>query len=448
MQLVAIAVDHVTAPVAVRERVSLAGAPLERALARLRESAAEGLILSTCNRTEYYAYAGHDESGRRMLAGLLREVAGPDGEIPDSAIVGVSGEEAVRRLFAIASGARSMVTGESDILRQLKLALAQARAAGVAGERIHRLCTSALAVGKRVRERTAIGRRRASIVSVALDAAGSLLEPGTTPRVVIVGAGETAQGAIDYLRRRQWSASARLTIVARRAERAAAVAASACASTREWDELGDAICEADLVVCCTSAADHVIGPRSVLAAQRVRRHAPLVFVDLATPRDVDPMVRSITGVSVIDLDEVQAAASVEGDQHAAALAAADVIIDEHVDRYMTWWRSRQVAPVIAAFVARGAAIRDQELERALSQLAGLSAAERRVVTLMAARLTSKLLHTPLAALNRHPEEATMVMALRMLFDLDSTTPDALRHAAACPAQPTVENTDMTASATR
>lgn len=413
MQLLAVGLNHHTAPLALRERIAVTSDGFAAALAALHSKVTEGFILSTCNRTEYYGVVGHTETGAAVLlevllagSGLTADELGPHLEIH-------AHEDAVTHLFRVAAGIESMVPGEDQILAQIKSALEAASRAGVLGPTTHRLGASALAAGKRVRTETGISRHSLSVVSVALQLASEELGSIADRRVVIVGAGSTAELALKQLSGR---GAAAVTITNRTASRAAALAASYGAAAVAWESLSDIVADADLVISCTSAPETVIDV-DMLTRRGDASSEPVVVFDLAVPRDVSPAAADLAGVMLWDIDGLQAICDDNRRRRSAELSSAEAIAESESARFMTWWSARQLAPTISALVGHAENIRDAELERLLARLPDLTEREEQLLRAFAGRVVSKLLHHPLRVLKEDPEGANMAQTVRALFGL-------------------------------
>lgn len=396
-----------------RERLSVPDAELSDALRELREVASECFILSTCNRVELYAVCGHEGTG----AEALRRWLGARGGLSASEVATISysrgHEAAALHAFRVAAGLDSMIVGEDQILGQMRRALGAARDAGTLGPILERVGSSALASGKRVRSSTEMGLAAPSVVSVALDAAarerGTLGDAG----IVVIGSGETAALALRHLRA---CGAARVTVVARRAESAAALALAHAVDAAPWESLGELLATADVVLGCTASPVPVVSAAVVRDARQATSRS-LTCVDLGVPRDFEPAVRDLENVTLLDLDQLGAEAASLRVRRRRHIAAAEELVADEVERFMGWWREREVAPAIARLHDHAHRIRAAELDRALARLPGLSAREQDVIRALADRITSKLLHDPTIALKRDPEGANMALMLARLFRL-------------------------------
>jgi glutamyl-tRNA reductase len=422
LQIVVTGVSHGTAPLHVRERLSVGRQELAEVLRELHTVVGECFVLSTCNRVEVCAVCGHETTGAEILRRWLASRGGLTAAEVAAHSYSHGHEAAASHLFRVAAGLDSMVVGEDQILGQLRRAIGDAREAGTLGPILERLGTSALACGKRVRRAAERGQATPSVASMAI-AEAAKVRALAGAQVVLIGSGETAALAVTSLRAER---PAGITIVARSAEGAAALALAHGVDAAGWETLPSLLATADVVVGCTAA------PRPVLSADAVRaaRQAvvpPLVCIDLGMPRDIDPSVREIPGITLIDVDSIGPAASELREGRRRQSAAAEELVADEVERFMGWWRERDVAPAIARLHAHAHSIRAAELERALSRLSGLSARDQDVVRALAERITSKLLHDPTMVLKRDPEGANMASMLDRLFRL--ATADEPEHPA-------------------
>lgn len=418
MQIVVVGLNHVTSAVGLRERFAFSAHTLPAALSRLGKSVDEGFLLSTCNRTEAYAFAGHAESGVRQLTRFLAESGGVSPASVDGIVYAHAHDAAVQHLFRVAAGLDSMVIGEDQIVRQVKQALDAARSAGTLGSILDRLGSSALATGKRVRSATGIGRNRVSVVSIAVEAATEALGTLQGRDAVVVGAGRTGAVAAQHL----VAAGSRVTVVARHVARGRALAGTAGASSAGWNRLGKALAAADLVISCTSAQEIVIDESTLGAVMRARGGRPLFCFDLAVPRDIDPAAAAMPGVVLHDMDALAHVAAASRAQRSTELDAAEAIVAQRVEQFMEWWRGREVVPAIAQLRCHAEEIRDAELERALARLPELTDRGRIVVRGLASRIVNKLLHQPVTTLKHDPEGANMAQMVQYLFGLGAEPP--------------------------
>lgn len=421
MPITIVGVDYAGTPVALRERLAIPADELSGALARLREVVGEGLILSTCNRTEVIAVSDADVAGAAALTELLIAGRGLRSDEVAPHLWSRTGADAVRHLFAVAAGLDSLVLGEDQIQSQLRAALDAAATANTLGPTLHRLGHAALSAGKRVRAETAIGRGNASIVSAALRAAAARLGTLAGRSILIVGAGDTAELVLKHLAKDRRNRPARVAIANRTHATALALAARHSATALPWDEREAALADADLVVACTAAPGTVIAAAAVQRALATRPERPLLCFDLAVPRDIDPAAAALPGVELHDVDALAPACAAAREARHEAVAEAEAIIAEETSRFLAWWRSRDVAPAITALRDHAEALRDAELARALARLPELGPREEAVVRALAAGIVNKLLHRPVTALKSSPDGHLLARAANELFGLEVAT---------------------------
>jgi glutamyl-tRNA reductase len=366
----------------------------------------EGLVLSTCNRTEVYGVVDGSD-GSEVLRAVLAEWGNVSASHLRDVAYAHEHDAAVKHALRVTSGLDSMVLGEVQIQSQMKRALAVARHAGTLGPTLDRLGSAALACGKRVRTFTEVGRHAVSLESLAVRAAAKRAGGLHDRDVVVLGAGESASLVARHLTS---GGVTRTTIVSRSSERAGALALATGAEPRPLAELAEVLARADLVFCCTSAPHPVLTADFLAHRAAMRPGAPLVCVDLGMPRDVDPLVATIPGVAVITLDELSDVADAHRDARRAALPAAEAIVDAEAMRFLEWLKTRTAAAAIAAVDAHADEVAERELARALSRLPSLEAREREVIAEMAHRIARKLSHAPKHALKHRfvPEEVARV----------------------------------------
>jgi glutamyl-tRNA reductase len=416
VQIVVVGTSHNTTSVQVRERLAISPESLPDALRELRERVDEVFALSTCNRVELYAVCGHEASGAELLREYLAARSGLSLSAIREATYAYGHESAVRHALRVAAGLDSMVVGENEILGQMRRAIRAARLAGSLGPILDRLGDAALTCGKRTRTATALGNAGQSVASVAIALARREHNGLDGRSVTVLGAGETAQAVISQLRS---TPNVRVTVLNRTHARAVELATAHEVLSREWGELDDQLAVTDVVIGCTESQTPIVSA-GALGAVRPSGAPPLLCVDLGVPRDIDPAVADLPGVRLIDVDQIGKATSSKTITEPRTLARAEQLVAQEADRYMEWWRGRDVAPTIARLHARAAAVRDAEISRALSRLPELPPQARLVIRELAMRLTSKLLHEPTVALKRDPEGMNMAIIVERLFALEAS----------------------------
>lgn len=420
MQIVLVGLNHKSAPVAVRERLAFSADQVPHHLRRLAGAPglSEAAILSTCNRTEVYVAAGDGAHGTETVVGFLCAFAGEPAEAVAPYLYNHTGAAAARHLARVAAGLDSMLIGEAQILGQVRAALQLAQGAGTAGPHVTRLFEIALRAGKRARAETAIGEGAASISHASVRLAQRLFPKLAEKNVLLLGAGKVAELVARHLARK---GSARVRVMNRTLERAHQLAQTYGWLTMPLDRLSEGLAEADIVISSTGAPQPVISRELVEAALARREGRPLVFIDLAVPRDVDPAVDDLPAVSVYNIDDLYAVVDTTVSERREQMEQAGAIVDEEVQQFWDWYGQRSVAPVIAGLRRRAEAIRDQELEKALRRLAHLSEADKESIRALSAAIVNKLLHEPTVRLKREahsPDGQRFAAAAARLFGVE------------------------------
>jgi glutamyl-tRNA reductase len=426
-ELLALGASHKTAPLALRERIALTDGAAETLLAELVASPAiqEAVAVSTCNRTELYLVVRDPVEGETAVLSTLARRAGiRPTELLDS-IYSLRNCDAARHLYRVASGLESMVIGESEVQGQLKRAYELSLAARTTGPLTNKLFRAALATGKRVRTETAIASGRASVASVAVDAARSALGDLAERHVLIVGAGETAELTAQALHAQGVTT---MFVANRRRERAIALAQRFGGASGSFDALPGELDRADIVVSSTASPHHIIGAEELAVVMEARGGRPLLLIDLAVPRDIEPECAELDGITLIDVDGLQAQLASGLTSRRAEARQAEGIVEEEIQTFAGWLGSLDVTPTLRALRARG----DQVVDRLLAENDGrweaLTDRDRDRVETLARAAVSRLLHEPtvrvkgLEADQRHAR----LQLLRELFDLEEPTDEAER----------------------
>jgi glutamyl-tRNA reductase len=441
VSVLVVGLSHKSAPVPTLERAAVSGDALGKLLhdvARLPDIA-ETFVISTCNRVEVYAEVDRFHGGVAGLCELLSRHSGiPAAELTSCLYVHYE-DRAVQHLLAVSSGLESVVVGEDQILGQVRTALRVAGEHGTLGRSLRDLGRLALRTGKRARSETGIDRLGLSLVSVGTALALSQLGLSVLEdlRVLVVGAGAMSGLATATSAR----AGARVTIANRTRGKAERLAAGVDGVVADFAALPAAIAEADLVISCTGASGLVITPALVREALSRRSQSaippagdaprPLVFLDLAMPRDVDPAVADLPGVSVIGMETLRGVGG--GAVGADEVAAVRSIVEEEFAAYGSAVRAARVTPTVVALRAKAATVVDAELARLAGRLSeeGVSGRALEEIGQSVRRVVDKLLHGPtvrVKELASSPDGEDYAAALRVLFDLDPRTVDAVTHA--------------------
>jgi glutamyl-tRNA reductase len=418
-ELLAIGVSHKTAPVEVRERLALPDARAADFVRDLRGSGdvQEAVAISTCNRTELYLVVGDPVEAEGTALAMLSSHAGIRPTGLASAIYSHRNCDAARHLYRVTSGLESMVVGEAEIQGQVKRAYDAALNKETVGPLTNRLFTAALATGKRVRSETAIGERQLSLPAVAVALAREQLGPLTGRQVVIIGTGETSELTARALAD---SGGRMLFVASRRRDRAIALAGRYGGTSVSFDELPQALESADIVVSATASPHALIEARELTQVMGDRGGRPVLLIDLAVPRDIDPACGDIDGVSLYDIDDLQAVIARNRRVRQAEARKAEGIIEEEIQHFATWLGSLEVLPTIAALRARATEIAEQVLRENDGKWEAASERDLERVDAVARAIVNRLLHDPTARLRelRDDRVHTRAAIVRDLFALE------------------------------
>ena len=443
MSVLVVGLSHKSAPVATLERAAVSGDTLTKLLRDVvqAEPVAEAFVVSTCNRVEVYADVDRFHAGVTAICELLARHCGvPSHELTQYLYVHYE-DRAVSHLLAVAAGLDSMVIGEDQILGQVRSAVKLAAEHGTAGRVLGELGQLALRTGKRARAETGIGRAGLSLLSAAVELAATSLGPAGPDAlagrdVLIVGAGSMSALAAATAAR---SGAASIVVANRTREHAERLAASVSTTvtttvtrTAGLADLPAALAAADVLISCTGAAEHVITHDMVSAALTARKApAPLVIMDLAMPRDVEPAAASLPGVVLIGMDQLSGHATAIRDDDVAAVRA---ILEAELAAYQSAVDAARVAPTVVALRAKAAKVVDAELARLAGRLStdGLSGHALDEIAQTVRRVVDKLLHAPTVRVKElagSPGGEEYAAALRVLFDLDPRAVEAVTRAA-------------------
>jgi glutamyl-tRNA reductase len=428
MSVLVVGISHRSAPVSLLEQVTVGVGQNPGMLADLRTAGpvGESVVLSTCNRVEVYADTEGFHAGVDAVSDLLARISGvPLDDLKRHLYVHWEGQ-AVLHLFEVACGLDSMVVGESQILGQLRRAYATASGrdgAGGAGRTLHELFQKALRVGKRAHSETGIDQAGRSLVTVGLERAIEAVGPLTGRRVLVVGAGSMGALAGATLRR---AGCGEVVVANRTLDRAQRLAEALEGVGIGLEGLPQAFAEADVVVSSTGATGTVVTRELVEKAMAERGGRPLAILDLALPRDVEPGVRELPGVTLVDLESLQQVLA--GTEAGAGVEAARGIVTQEVGDFLAWQRAAKIAPTVVALRSRADEVVEAELSRLSGRLPDLEAAASAEVQATVRRVVDKLLHTPtvrVKELHEAPEGLSYAEALRELFGLDRAAPAAV-----------------------
>ena len=392
-ELLALGISHKTAPVALRERLAFTEV---EASEFAREATAtpevrEAVVLSTCNRTEIYLVVGDPVRAESDVLGLLARRASIRPTELTEAIYSPRNCDAARQLYRVTAGLESMIVGEAEIQGQVRRAHEAAMRAGCTGPLTNRLFAAALTTGKRVRSETEIGSSRVSVPSVAVDLATSVLGALQERHVVILGAGDTSELTARALSEQ---GTGTIFVANRHADRARSLAERFGGSVVGLDGLPDQLVEADIVLSSTSSPHPIVGRDELELVMEKRDGRPLLLIDIAVPRDIDPGCGELEGVTLYDIDDLQAVVARNLSTRAGEIPRATELVEEEIHRFARWLGQLDALPVVSALREQANALVEQVLAENDGRWESASPRDRARVEAIARAIVSRLLHEP------------------------------------------------------
>jgi glutamyl-tRNA reductase len=417
-ELLALGISHKTAPVALRERLAFTEAEASEfageaiATAEVREA----VVICTCNRTEVYLVVGDPVRAESEVLGLLAQHASIRPTELAEAIYSPRNCDAARHLYRVTAGLESMIVGEAEIQGQVRRAHESAMRAGSTGALSNRLFAAALTTGKRVRSETGISSSRVSVPSVAVDLALSVLDTLQGRHVVVLGAGDTSELTARALADR---GADTIFVANRHADRALSLAQRFGGSVVGLDGLPDQLLEADIVLSSTSSPHPIVGREELELVMRERSQHPLLLIDIAVPRDIDPDCGALEGVTLYDIDDLQAVVESNLSTRAAEEPQALEIVEEEIRRFARWLGQRDTLPTISALREHGNTLVEQVLAENAGRWESASPRDLARVEAIARAVMSRLLHEPTIRLRSLGEDRghASIEMVRELFGL-------------------------------
>jgi glutamyl-tRNA reductase len=425
MHIVVVGFDHTCTPIAVRERLACSIRQVPQVLETARKLFQECILLSTCNRLELYAVCPEIHEAQPTLLHILSETRQVEVSALESYCYHFEDEQVVSHLFGVASGLHSLVPGEVQIQGQVAEALEIAQAGGFAGPILSALFRAALVTGKRARSETSISQNAASVSHVAVQLARQLFPNLNEANVLLVGSGKMSELAARNLCD---NGARQLVIINRTLAHAIDLAQRLGVIHRSFAELLSSLIEADVVISSTIAPRAIITMEVMQQVMQKRDGRPLLLIDIALPRDVDPTVADLPGVELYNLDDLQAIVSTGIQLRMQEVERVQAIIAEETGKFVRWLRSLSVVATISELRQHADVVRQQELARTMRQLSP-SLGENEVAALqeLTTRLVNKLLHAPTLRLKDAAASGrghVYAEALRYLFDLEEKTDEA------------------------
>jgi glutamyl-tRNA reductase len=420
MKLLVTGVNHKTAPLEVRERLSFDLNSLPPALAALkkRDGVIEGMILSTCNRVEVMVTTEDDADADALIENYLTSIRDLEPNWIEPHLYRHSGDDAIRHLFRVAASLDSMVVGEPQILGQLKAAYAVAKAEGTVSGALETILTRAFGVAKRVRTETTIGESAVSVSYVAVELARQIFGKLDRSTVMIIGAGKMSELAARHLRR---AGATEIFVTNRTHNRAVQVAKLFEGSVVEYGRFKEVLPKADIVITSSGAPHYILTKPDMRAVIESRRNKPMFVIDIAVPRNVDPAVNELDNVFLYDLDDFQEVVDDNLRTRMQEATEAESIVKEEVERTVSRLKAREVKPTIVGVQQQLETLRTAELERVQGKLSDLTPAQREAVEALTKGLVNKIAHGPITELRRQaaqPNGLQSIEIIRRVFRLD------------------------------
>ena len=418
MSLLVLGLDHRTAPVDVRERLSVEREQLPDALTQLSEYVPQAAILSTCNRTEVYVYDPDDIGLVGRVGDFMIGYSGVPGPELERHVYQLWETDCVSHLFRVAGGLESMIVGERQVLGQVRASFSAATEGGHTKSPLTRVFHSALRAGRRVHRETSIGQHSRSVSRAAVQLARGMFDRLDDRRALVIGAGDAGRMVARALAD---AGVSQITVTNRTQWRAEELAKELGGVATPFENLPQALSEADLVISSTGSPGYVVDAAMVADAMAQRTAAdPILMIDIAVPRDIDPGAGDLECVRLFDIDALGQAAEINLDSMQGDIRRAADIIDSEVDRFVEWWNSSDTMELAVSMRQRADAVRRQEIDRTLKLLGADPDSELAArLDAMTNALVKKLLHRPTAEL-RSSDSAAIYPAARRMFGEDSS----------------------------
>lgn len=413
MHLILTGLNHRTTPLEIREKLAWGPEQCKEARVSLLNRVNEGMVLSTCNRTEIYSLV--DEKGKEAVFDFLSDYSGLALESVKPFLYHMRDRDAVSHLFKVASGLDSMIVGEYEVLGQVRRALEDAEAAKVLHYPLLNLFHQAVRVGRKVRQETAISRNALSVSSAGVELAKKIFVNVEGRKVLVISAGEAGRLAMEALIK---SSVFNVMVISRTFDKALSLASSWGGKALPFHQMSEALLQSDIVISCSGAPHYILERPVIEQAMAKRQQQPLLLIDLAVPRDIDPQVKMIDKVHLYDIDDLNEICDQNRSQREKEIVKAEELIESEVTRFMQWWESLETVPTIAALLEKAERIRQRQLESALPRLKNLSAEDQGQIEAMTKAMIKKIFHDPITFLKNSGNGSEHIKSLRELFKLD------------------------------
>jgi glutamyl-tRNA reductase len=408
-------INHQNAPLQIREKAAVNADALPLFLQKMLKYVPSGVILSTCNRTEIYSVGADPVKIKKAVLDFITDTMDiPQGEL-EKYVYLASGRQAVEHLLRVSCGLESMILGEFEVLSQVSGAMDAAAKAGTINAPLRYLFQAAVRTGRLVRRNTGISRNPISISSVAVDKAAGILGDIKKCKILIIGAGEAGRLVIKVARER---GATDIVVASRTLERAKSLAGRLGGKPVDLSGLGAELKAADIAVTCSSAPHWVLDSARVKKATENRKK-PLVIIDIAVPRNVEPEAGCIPGASLYNIDDLQRTVEANRKQREGEMEKAEAIIEKEMDKFMSDWNELGIQPTISALMTRAESIREAQVKRAVKKMPGLSPEDIERIDTMTKSLVTRLLQEPIDYLKEgNGDRGDRAAALNEIFNLE------------------------------
>ncbi len=413
MKLLVVGLNHKTAPVELREKLSFTEEQLPPILKKLVlfDGITEAIVLSTCNRIEFYVVCEDADKAIDTIKTVMSDAGKVHSRSISFHLYIHTERDAVTHIFRVASSLDSMVIGEAQILGQTKDAYRIASNNSVTGPILNRLMHRAFSVAKKVRSSTNIGMYTVSVSSVAVELSEKIFGRLEGKSVMLMGAGEMAEDAAKYLRD---AGASRLIILSRTFSHASQLAERLNGTAVEFDELYDELMDVDITICSTSADHYLITNDRMEKVVKARQHKPLFFIDISVPRNIEPSISELEGVFLFDIDDLKGVTNQNLKEREKSAHEAEKFIREEVDKFLNWLGELSLVPTIVSLKEKFEAVRQQELKEAISKLSNPTPKEVDVLDAMSKGIINKLLHEPITEIKNDHARGEVLKDIALL----------------------------------
>jgi glutamyl-tRNA reductase len=417
MQLNLVGINHQTAPLSIREKIAISSEKLTDSLALLHSHVPQGIILSTCNRTEIYTVANNGEDTEKAGLDFFKVALAIPGIDLLKYVYTSSNTDAARHIFRVASGLESMIVGEFEVLGQVRQALEVAEKGGMVDLPLRQAFQSAIRTGRMVREQTGISKNALSVSSVAVELANEIAGDLKTCRMLVIGAGEAGRLVAEVALKKGIS---QIVIASRTIAKAQALAASLGGIAIGLKELDSELNKANIVVTCAGAPHRVLSYQRIENVMKTRPEVPLIVIDIAIPRNVAPEVNEIKNVFIYNIDDLNGIAELNRKQREKEIQHAEQIINNEVGKFDSWWHELEIRPLVGALMSRAEEIRLAQLNKTLKRLPPLSDDQQENLEAMTKSIVTQILKDPIQYLKTNGN--CQVRLVEELFNLKEANP--------------------------